>query len=83
MSAALKRLARLGYVAIRRDDDDARRVQLRLTARGVRAMGDSSVLETGRVRALLRHLTPAERRRAVEGLALLARAAGRLMDRRH
>jgi hypothetical protein len=40
-----------------------------------------SVLEPARVRAMLRHLTPAERADALRGLALLARAATQEMSR--
>ena len=75
LSASIKRLVRLGYVAQQPDQRDARRRLLRLTGTGARAMADSSVLESARVRALLRCLEGAERTRALEGLALLARAA--------
>ena len=75
LSAALKRLTRLGYITQEPDPADARRRQLRLTQAGRRAMAESSVLETARVRALLKRLTPAERAQALEGLGLLARAA--------
>ena len=75
MSAVLKRLAALGYVTQDVDPADARRRQVRLTAAGARAMSESSVLDTGRVRAMLRRLAPAERRQALDGLALLAAAA--------
>jgi DNA-binding MarR family transcriptional regulator len=78
LSAALKRLAGLGYVAVSHDASDARRVELRLTPRGVRAMRDSSVLEAPRVRRLLLALRPDERRQALHGLALLAAAADRV-----
>jgi DNA-binding MarR family transcriptional regulator len=75
LSAALKRLARLGYVARDRDPKDSRRQQIRLTPAGARAMSDGSVLDTSRVVRLLNRLTPAERVRALDGLGLLARAA--------
>lgn len=75
LSAALKRLARLGYVSQTKDAEDARRTELRLTAAGARAMSESSVLDSARVQALLKRLAPAERARALDGLALLARAA--------
>ena len=81
MSAALKRLTALGYVAHDRDPIDRRRLRLRLTPAGAAAMADSSVLETDRVRAMLRRLTPDQRRRALEGLELLAGAARSLMTR--
>ena len=81
LSAAIKRLVGLGYVVQQADDRDARRRLLRLTAAGARAMADSSVLESTRVRALLRCLKSAERTRALEGLALLARAARQVTTR--
>ena len=78
LSAALKRLARLGYVAQARDAQDARRLEVRLTAAGAQAMSESSVLEASRVHTLLKRLTPQERARALDGLGLLARAAREL-----
>jgi hypothetical protein len=41
-------------------------------------MSESSVLEPDRVHSLLKQLTPEERARALDGLALLARAAREL-----
>jgi DNA-binding MarR family transcriptional regulator len=81
LSAAIKRLVRLGYVDQGSDDRDARRRPLRLSEAGIRAMADSSVLDTARVRAMLRRLNVEERARALDGLGLLARAARRLSDR--
>ena len=75
LSAALKKLARLGYVVQARDPDDARRQQVRLTRAGAEAMSESSVLDAAQVRRLLLRLTPSERTRALDGLGLLARAA--------
>jgi hypothetical protein len=45
-------------------------------------MRDSSVLEPARVRRMLAHLAPGERRAALDGLAILARAARRVMEER-
>jgi len=50
-------------------------VNLRLSAAGARAMQAGSVLETSRVAAMLARLNAADRRRAIDGLALLARAS--------
>ena len=75
LSAMLKRLARLGYVVQDRDPKDGRRRAVRLTAAGASAMSEGSVLEADRVQSLLKRLTRAERRRALDGLALLGRAA--------
>jgi DNA-binding MarR family transcriptional regulator len=75
MSAVVKRLASLGYIVRGRDGADGRAAGLRLSPAGARAMQDGSVLDTGRVAAMLSRLKPGERSRAVEGLALLARAS--------
>lgn len=75
LSAALKRLEGLGY--IRRDEapPDRRKKYLLLTERGKRAMVATSVLDEKRVLKLLKQLDPEERKRAVAGLTLLAKAA--------
>lgn len=75
LSAALKRLAALGYVSVRRNGADARRMDVRLTRAGARAMSASSVLDRARVERVLARLSTADRRRAVAGLELLARAS--------
>ena len=75
LSAAVKRLVRLGYVRLERNPDDRRLVHLLLTREGAAAMRESSVLESDRVRRLLGALSPDERTRALEGLSLLAQAA--------
>ena len=78
VSAALRRLETLGYVARTTADGDRRGAELRLTAQGAEALAGTSVLETARVEALLRVLRPADRARAVDGLQLLGRAAATL-----
>lgn len=75
MSIAVERLVRLGYVLRKRDSEDRRVVNLRLSKRGARIKGQESVLDPVRLRALLGRLTPAERQQAVRGLELLANAA--------
>jgi DNA-binding MarR family transcriptional regulator len=75
LSATIKRLFLRGYVARDEESGDRRAAALRLSAAGARAMQAGSVLDTSRVRALLARLSPEERANAVEGLALLARAA--------
>lgn len=79
MSVALNRLELLGYLRRRRDPADARRVGLTLTPAGARLRDAQSVLDPERVRAVLAELSGADRRRALEGLALLAQAAQRHM----
>jgi DNA-binding MarR family transcriptional regulator len=78
LSASIKRLTALGYVTREPDDRDARAVALRLSVQGARAMQAGSVLDTRRVHLMLAQLTPADRRRAVDGLALLARASSEM-----
>ena len=80
ISAAVKRLVRLGYIEQERHPDDARSVRLRLAEKGATAMRDSSVLEPARVRRMLAKLAPKDRRAALNGLAVLAGAARRVME---
>jgi DNA-binding MarR family transcriptional regulator len=75
MSLAIDRLERKGYVVRLKDAKDRRRVHVRLTSAGVRVREASSVLDPERVEALVARLADDERRRAIQGLALLARAA--------
>jgi DNA-binding MarR family transcriptional regulator len=81
MSAAIKRLVALGFIARDRDRIDARAASLRLSPRGARAMQAGSVLETSRVRAMLDRLPPRDREAALNGLELLAAAARQLPKR--
>ena len=57
---------------------DRRRRDLRLTPLGAKAMASTSVLDATRVQKLLALLTPEERKAAVNGLTLLAKAARQL-----
>jgi DNA-binding MarR family transcriptional regulator len=75
LSAALTRLAKLGYLTNSAAPNDKRRRELRLTTRGAAAMASTSVLDAKRVRRMLASLGADEREEAVRGLALLARAA--------
>lgn len=81
MSLSLDRLERKGYVRRERDARDGRRVLLRLTAAGVRIKQAQSVLEPDRVRGMLRELPADQREQALAGLALLAGAAERFMEK--
>jgi DNA-binding MarR family transcriptional regulator len=56
---------------------DSRRQEVRLTSSGAAAMREASVLDAARVARILSVLSPAERRRAIAGLELLARASRR------
>ncbi len=75
MSLAVDRLERSGYVARARDARDGRVRHIRLTVAGERLRGTETVLDPALVQSLLARLRPAERRSALAGLALLARAA--------
>ena len=61
-----------------KDAKDRRRVHVRLTTAGVRVRESSSVLDPSRVEALVSRLSEDERQRAIEGLALLAKAGGEI-----
>ncbi len=75
LSAALARLVALGYVKQSAAAPDRRRKMLRLVPKGMEAMSATSVLDPARLAQVLCRLSPADRRRAVDGLALLADAA--------
>ena len=83
MSLAADRLERQGYLVRTRDTADARRVGLRLTRAGARIKDQDKVLDPERLRALLSRLSAAERKAALRGRALLARAASEEMHARH
>jgi DNA-binding MarR family transcriptional regulator len=75
MSLAVDRLQRGGYVLRERDATDRRRVRIRLTDAGVRVRRANSVLDPALVAQMLEQLPAGERREALHGLQLLARAA--------
>ena len=75
MSLTVDRLERGGYVNRERSTQDRRRVDLRLTAAGVRIKRQQKVLEPELVEAVLSHLDERKRRQALRGLELLAKAA--------
>lgn len=78
ISAAIARLATLGYLRRQASDNDRRAAALTLTSLGAKAMAATSVLDAQRVGALLSKLTRSERKRALEGMELLARASRQL-----
>jgi DNA-binding MarR family transcriptional regulator len=82
MSLTIDRLVRAGYVRRDRDNKDARRVNLRLTRAGLRIRREKSVLDPRLVASLLKHLNLSERREAIRGLELLARAADEVASER-
>ena len=77
MSLGVDRLERDGYVRRTRDRNDKRRLRLLLSGKGQRIREAHSVLDRDKVSALLGRLTEGERRAALHGLELLARAASR------
>jgi len=79
MSLMADRLERGGYLRRERSRQDRRRVDLRLTAAGVRIKKQQKVLEPVLVAAMLRRLDERRRREALRGLELLAEAAGELI----
>jgi DNA-binding MarR family transcriptional regulator len=81
LSAAIARLSELGYLTSEPNATDRRQRELRLTARGAEAISSTSVLDAERVEAVLSKLKPDERKAAVRGLALLAKAARKLKEK--
>ena len=75
LSAAINRLAKLGYATLDKASSDRRAVDLRLTAKGAAAMQASSVLDAALVEKMLARLSPSERKRALDGIGLLAKGA--------
>ena len=80
LSATISRLEKLGYLSSQPSENDKRQRELRLTARGGEAIAATSVLNLERVRVMMNKLTPAERKAAVRGLSLLARAAREIRE---
>jgi DNA-binding MarR family transcriptional regulator len=78
LSAAIQRLESLGYITRTPRPRDRRTIDIRLTAVGAEAMTATSVLDRRRVGDMLARLPTSECRRAIAGLALLARAATEL-----
>jgi len=75
MSIAIDRLVKRGFVVRTPDATDRRRVLLRLTEAGARVCEAHSVLDPDLVDTMLAELGDDDRARALEGLAVLARAA--------
>src|SRR5687768_12059994 len=80
LSAYIARLSALGYLTSEPNKKDARRREIRLTEKGAEALSATSVLDSTRVRELLKKLKPEERKKAVHGLELLAKAARLISD---
>lgn len=80
MSLTVDRLERAGYVNRTRSKEDRRRVDLRLTAAGLRIKRQQKVLEPELVQAVLSHLDQRKRRQALQGLKLLAEASREMIE---
>src|SRR5882724_9161393 len=80
LSAVISRLSRLGYITSTPNNRDKRKRELRLTSSGVEANASTSVLDAQRVQLLLGNLKSDERKTALRGLALLARAARQIKE---
>jgi DNA-binding MarR family transcriptional regulator len=74
LSEAIDRLEAAGLVERRRSANDRRNVELRLTARGEALSAAQSVLDATRLARVLSRLSAADRKRAVDGISLLATA---------
>lgn len=81
MSLNLKRLEEGGFVARSRDPADRRVMNVRLTEAGRQARDATTLVDPGRVDAVLRLMSPEERSQAVSGVALLADATDRFRVR--
>jgi DNA-binding MarR family transcriptional regulator len=75
MSLMVDRLEKGGFIRRARDPHDARRVNLRLTAAGLRIQEQQKVLDPQLVEAMLRRLPSDQRNAALAGLRTLAQAA--------
>jgi MarR family transcriptional regulator, organic hydroperoxide resistance regulator len=80
LSAAIHRLVQLGYLQRKKTPRDRRTVALTLTPQGAKAMAKTSVLDSERVSTVLARLSRSEKQRALEGLALLAKASRQTMN---
>lgn len=79
LSEAIDSLEARGFAERRRGGRDRRRVELRITKAGVAAMQAGSVLDAGRVAALIAAIAPRERGAAVRGIERIAAAARELV----
>lgn len=82
MSITVKRLMRGGYIARRRDHDDARRVCLTLTRAGARVKEQNTILEPDLVSRMFRLMSAQECESALQGIECLAKYARILLRRR-
>jgi DNA-binding MarR family transcriptional regulator len=82
MSITVTRLVHAGYIARRRDKDDARRVGLKLTPAGVRVTEQNSFLDPALLKQMFCLMPAAEAEASLQGLENLAKYAGILLRQR-
>jgi len=82
MSITVARLVHGGYIASRRDKNDARRVGLTLTPAGVRVKEQNSVLDPELVSAMFRSMPVGELETALRGIECIARFARIMLRQR-
>ncbi len=83
LSDVVSHLVEQSFLESRQDPHDERKKRLTVTPDGIAAMSAISVLDSRRVGEVLARLTPDERLKAIEGLALLAEAAMPMHEARH
>ena len=79
MSIAVSRLVRRGYIAKKRDKNDARGVGLTLTAAGTRVKEVNTVLDPELVREMVRRVPAKDLENALSGIECLAGYAAVLL----
>jgi len=76
------RLVRGGYIATRRDKQDARRVALTLTAAGARVKEQNTILDPELLTAMFRLMPAGELEPALQGMERFAKYARILLRQR-
>jgi DNA-binding MarR family transcriptional regulator len=82
MSITVRRLARRGYIACKRNKDDARSVYLTLTRAGARTRELNTLLDPELVAEKFNLMSPATLEGALQGMESLAKSASVLLRRR-
>jgi DNA-binding MarR family transcriptional regulator len=81
LSEATKKLVLAGYLRrVANEHGDGRQVGILLTAKGLRAVRETSVLESERLAAVLRCVSPSDRISIADGLTKLADACRRYRE---
>ncbi len=82
LSEAIKKLTQAGYVRrVAQVEGDGRHSGILLTAKGLCAVRETSVLESARLAAVLADVSPADRAAIALGLSKLAEACRRYAER--